>query len=104
MARDGPSLSAPRRRDRLIPRWGCWIGGISLPTTLPKATDRGRRRTVPMCRLMDTHRRRGSGDHWVVGRHLAFRGPLEPNTIGNIGRWAGYARTWRLVRRCAPLR
>ncbi len=45
----------------------------------------------------------GSGDSWVVGRLLAFRGSLEPHTIGNTGRWAGYARTWHLVRRCPPL-
>src|SRR6266446_9092944 len=29
--------------------------------------------------------------------------PWSHNTIGNIGRWAGYARTWHLVRRCPPL-
>src|SRR6266851_3101014 len=57
-----------------------------------------------MCWLVDTHRRRGNGDYWAVGRVFEAHGSLQPTTAGDIGSWAGYARSWRLVRRCTPLR
>jgi len=87
-----------------MPRRGRRMGGICLSTTLAKASDRGRRWTASICRFVDTRRRSGNRDYWVVAHVFGKRGSLERIPIGDIGRCASYARTWRLVRRCPPLR
>jgi len=101
MARDRPSLPAARHRGRPIPWRHHRLRRVTAP--LSKSPDWRRCRTVAGRGIVDPCRRRGSGDCRIVGRLLAFRGSLEQYIIGNIGCWAGYAGTWRLVRRRPPL-